>query len=32
MNNILNKILANKTPEEFAVEILEVRAKIGKRH
>ena len=29
MNNILQKILANKTPEEFAAEILQVRKKIG---
>lgn len=29
MNSVLDKILANKTPEEFAEEMLEIRAKIG---
>ncbi len=29
MNDILNKILSDKTPEEFAAEVAIVRKKIG---
>jgi hypothetical protein len=29
MNNILDKILANKTPEEFSIEMQEIRKRIG---
>ncbi len=29
MNDILNKILSDKTPEEFAAEVAIIRKKIG---